>query len=242
MGSLNNLFKKQSGSDQKLIEAISNIFGFTPKNIAPYKLACRHRSMAQTCANGNRISNERLEFLGDAILGSIIAEYLFKKFPYKDEGFLTEIRSRIVSRSNLNGLSRRLGLNQLIKTHNDKKTGTSIPGDAFEAFIGAIYLDKGYEFTKEVIINKIINYHIDIDELITTEINFKSKLIEWGQKNKKEIHFIIVKEEEVNNKYKIYQIEVDVDKEKLGVGEDYSIKKAEQIAAKIACEKLIGGE
>ena len=242
MGSLNNLFKKSYSSDQKLVDAINNIFGFTPKNIAPYKLACRHRSMAQTCANGNRISNERLEFLGDAILGSIIAEYLFKKFPYKDEGFLTEIRSRIVSRTNLNNLSRRLGLNQLIKTHNDKKTGTSIPGDAFEAFIGAIYLDKGYEFTKEVIIRKIMSYHIDIDELITTEVNFKSKLIEWGQKNKKEINFNLVKEEDVNNKYKIYLIEVEVDNEKLGVGEDYSIKKAEQTAAKIACEKLINDE
>lgn len=238
MGALNYLFKKHCSPDHKLIDAIGNIFGFTPKNIAPYKLACRHRSVAQTCDNGYRISNERLEFLGDAILGSIVAEYLFKKFPYKDEGFLTDIRSRIVNRTNLNYLSRRLGLYQLIKTHNEKQSATSIPGDAFEAFIGAIYIDKGYEFTKQVIINKIINYHIDIDELISTEVNFKSKLIEWGQKNKQEIKFNLVKEEEVNNKYKIYEIDVLVDNEKLGAGVDYSIKKAEQIASKLAMEKL----
>ncbi len=236
------MFKKHCSSDQKLINAINNIFGFSPKNIAPYKLACKHRSIAKSSANGYKFSNERLEFLGDAILGSIVAEYLFKKFPYKDEGFLTEMRSRIVSRSNLNSLSRRLGLNQLIETHNESKSTNSIPGDAFEAFIGAIYLDKGYEFTREVIINKIINFHIDIEELISTEVNFKSKLIEWGQKNKLDINFNLVEEEEVNNKHKLYTIDVNVGNDKLGSGKDYSIKKAEQIAAKIAWEKLTGND
>lgn len=238
MGSLNNLFKKPGNPEKKLKEAINNIFGFAPKNIAPYKLACRHKSVARNHANGCRISNERLEFLGDAILGSIVAEYLFKKFPFKDEGFLTEIRSRIVNRSNLNILSCRLGLNQLIQTQNEKKTATSIPGDAFEAFIGAIYLDKGYEFTKEVIINKIINYHLDIDELIAVEVNFKSKLIEWGQKHKKNISFNLVKEEDVNNRYKIYDVEIVIENDVLGTGQDYSIKKAEQRAAQTAWEKL----
>ncbi len=239
MRSLRNLISKHSGSDKKLINAIKNIFGFYPRNLAPYKLALRHRSVAQAFPDGKKINNERLEFLGDAILGSVVAEYLFKKFPIKDEGFLTEIRSRIVSRSNLNNLSRKLGLNQLIKTHfNGNKSATSIPGDAFEAFVGAIYLDKGYEFTREIIINKIITLHIDIEELISTELNFKSKLIEWGQKNKKEINFNLAEEKETNNKLKIYIVEAEIDNKVFGTGKDYTIKKAEQIAAKMAWEKL----
>jgi len=236
---LKNIFNKYCASDKKLIEAISNIFGFTPKNIAPYKLACKHKSAAQYIANGNKISNERLEFLGDAVLGCVVAEYLFKKFPYKDEGFLTEIRSRIVSRSNLNNLSRKLGLNRLIKTHaGENKTSTSIPGDAFEAFIGAIYLDKGYSFTKEIIINKIINCHLDIDELITTDTNFKSKLIEWGQKNKKNVCFKLIEEKDLNGKFKNYIVNAIVDETVMGSGENYSIKGAEQNAAKAAWNKI----
>ena len=239
MRSLKNLFCKYSDSDKNLEEAIKNIFGFSPKNIAPYKLACKHRSVVQADENGYKISNERLEFLGDAILGSIVAEYLFKKFPFKDEGFLTDIRSRIVSRSSLNNLSRKLGLNQLIETQKEKnKTITSIPGDALEAFIGAIYLDRGYKLTREIIIDKIINCHIDIDELISTEVNFKSKLIEWGQKHKKTVNFNLVEEKDYNGKFKIYTIDVAVGEDVLGIGKNYSIKAAEQDAAKIAWNKI----
>jgi len=240
---LRNLLGKRPSSDKKLVNTIKNIFGFYPKNIALYKLALMHRSVSQSFADGKKINNERLEFLGDAVLSSIVAEYLFKKFPVKEEGFLTEIRSRIVSRSNLNNLSYKLGLNHLIKTHfNTNKTATSISGDAFEAFVGAIYLDKGYEFTRKIIVNKIITLHIDIEELISTELNFKSKLIEWGQKNKKEINFKLIEEKEANNKLKIYIVEAEIDKKVFGTGKDYSIKKAEQIAAKIAWDKLVNDD
>ncbi len=239
---LKKLFSKYDASDQKLIDAIKNVFGFAPENLAPYKLACKHKSVAQPIANDYMISNERLEFLGDAILGSIIAEYLFKKFPYKDEGFLTEIRSRIVCRNNLNIISLKLGLNKLIKSHcQNNKPDTSIPGDAFEAFVGAIYLDKGYNFASKILINKIINCHIDLDELIAKEINFKSKLIEWGQKEKKPVNFYVVDQYD-NSKRTLYKIKVEVDNIILGTAKDYSIKKAEQDAAKIAWNKIENGD
>ena len=220
--------------------AIRNIFGFKPKNISLYRLAFRHKSLAIPESNGHRHSNERLEYLGDAVLGSCIADFLFKKFPYKDEGFLTEIRSRIVSRQNLNHLSRRLGIDKLVQTSRDNQTvGTSILGDAFEAFVGAMYLDKGYRFTCKVIIQKIIQNHLDLDDLVEKEINFKSKLIEWAQKEKHEIDFNVASEMEDGKKTKIYTITLSIDKSVVATGKDFSIKKAEQNAAAIAWEKLL---
>ncbi|MDZ7742533.1 MAG: ribonuclease III domain-containing protein [Bacteroidota bacterium] len=136
---------------------------------------------------GVRLSNERLEYLGDAVLSSAIADYLFKKFPYKDEGFLTEMRSKIVNRAQLNKLSKKLGLDRFLESENDSKNlCKSINGDAFEALIGAMYLDRGYNFTRRIIIKRIINLHLDIDEIEKLENNYKSKLIEWSQKEKRD--------------------------------------------------------
>ncbi len=236
---LKNLFINKNKSDSEIIDVIYNVFGFKPVNIAPYKLACKHKSIAQQEYNGCKVSNERLEFLGDAILGAVIAEYLFKKFPYREEGFLTEIRSRIVSRQNLNNLSQKLELSRIILSANKCHNKNSISGDAFEAFIGAIYIDKGFEFVKKIIINRIVNCHIDVDELVKTEVNFKSKLIEWGQKNKKNINFVLIDEIEPNGKSKLYTIEVQIDNESFAKASNYSIKRAEQDAAEIACGKLI---
>lgn len=236
--------KKHTDEDsESIILAMRNIFGFKPKNISLYKLAFRHKSMAAPEENGFRHSNERLEYLGDAVLSSVIADFLFKKFPYKEEGFLTEIRSRIVSRQNLNLLSRKLGFNHLIRTTRENQSvGTSIPGDAFEAFVGALYLDKGYRFTHSIITQKIIQNHLDLEKLISKEVNFKSKLIEWSQKEKRDIEFKVVEELENNKKMKIYVVELFIDHKAVSRGKDFSIKKAEQTAAEIAFSKIISGD
>lgn len=217
---------------------MKNIFGFHPRNLHLYKLAFRHKSVNKD-VNGIKINNERLEYLGDAVLGSVIADYLFKKFPYKDEGFLTEMRSKIVCRSNLEKLSRKLGLDKLIDSSPETfNLAKSMRGDAFEALIGAMYLDKGYTFVKKVVISRIVNMHIDIDTLEQLDMNFKSKLIEWAQKEKKEVEFKVVTEHGVKNQRQ-YEVEVFVDGDAISTGIDFSIKGAEKIAAEKACNQLI---
>ncbi|MEA3479057.1 MAG: ribonuclease III [Bacteroidota bacterium] len=220
----------KSTPDRQFSQAIKNIFGYYPINLNLYRLAFRHRSAAEG-PQGLKINNERLEYLGDAVLGSIIADYLFKKFPRKDEGFLTEMRSKIVCRSRLNKLATKLGLDKLIQTNFDSKTiSRSVRGDAFEAFIGALYLDKGYNFTRQVIIQHIINVHLDIDELVHEESNYKSKLIEWTQKEKKSISFNVI--DEVGEGFsKQYIVKVILDGETMATGRDFSIKNAEQNAS-----------
>lgn len=233
------ILRKHKASDKLLQEAIRNLFGYQPDNIAIYRLAFRHKSVASQLNNGFKHSNERLEYLGDAVLGSIVADFLFKKFPYKDEGFLTEMRSRIVSRSHLNQLSKKLGLDKLIEASKENNmAASSILGDAFEAFVGAIYLDKGYRFTQKIIIHQIIQTHVDVDELMQTEINFKSKVIEWAQREKKHIEFVLTDELENGKKGKIYQVNLLIDNQVAGQGSNYSIKKAEQLAARQACENI----
>jgi ribonuclease-3 len=218
--------------------SLKNIFGFRPKNLHLYKLAFRHKS-ANKDVNGIKVNNERLEYLGDAVLSSIIADYLFKKFPYKGEGFLTEMRSKIVCRSNLEKLSRKLALDKLIESSPDiMSAAKSMRGDAFEAFIGAMYLDKGYKFTRKIIIKRVINIHIDIDNLEQTETNFKSRLIEWAQKEKKEVDFKVVTEKGQKNS-KQYEIAVYVDDKAISNAIDFSIKGAEKIAAEKACKILL---
>jgi len=217
--------------------------GFEPGKICLYKRAVRQKSQAIELSNGNRVSNERLEYLGDAILSAIVADHLFKMFPYKDEGFLTEMRSRIVSRAQLNKLSEKLGIDTLIKANSENNNVfRSMKGDAFEALIGAIYLDKGYNFTRQVIIEKIINQHFDLQELENNNTNYKSQIIEWAQREKRIVEFATLNE--VGHGYnKQYVVDVLVDKVSLGKGRDYSIKGAEQDAAmkalmQIESEKL----
>jgi ribonuclease-3 len=224
--------------EKKLHESLRNILGFYPTNIDLYKLAFRHSSAAQHLQKGIKDSNERLEFLGDSIIGTVIAEYLFKKFPYKDEGFLTKMRSKMVSRNQHNQIALKLGLNKFIETNNDKSSKpSSINGDAYEALIGAIYLDKGYNATKEYILKRIINVHIDIDELETKEVDFKSKFIEWAQKEKKEFVFSAVVDA-ANSADKMFVIHLLVDNEVVGIAQHFSKKRAEQLASEDACSKL----
>ena len=168
----------RSAEDRLFLKSLKNIIGLQPDNIFLYKLAFKHRSAAQQQINGLRICNERLEYLGDAILSAIVADYLFKKFPYKDEGFLTEMRSKMVSRDNLNKLSDKLSLKIFIEHSDNSTLNKSALGDTFEALIGAIYLDFGYKKTQKWVVDRIIKLHIDMEQLEHVEVNFKSKLID----------------------------------------------------------------
>lgn len=236
-----DFYKLYFSQDKAFLNKLKNILGFVPGNAALYKMAFRHRSVAKVLQNGTRSSNERLEFLGDAILGSVIAELLFKSYPYKEEGFLTEMRSKIVNRANLNQLARKMGFDQLIvfdqKMVNIQTKHHSMLGDAFEALIGAIYLDKGYNYTKDFLIKRIVKPYIDIHTLELTETNFKSKLIEWCQRQGKDFTFDMV-ENEVGESAKLFTIKVIVDGETYGIGRDYNKKNAEKLAAEKACEAL----
>ena len=223
------------------VRRLRNILGFTPRNIRLYQMAFRHKSVAILIKEGVKNSNERLEFLGDAVLGSVVAELLFKLYPYKDEGFLTEMRSKIVSRANLNQLSRKLGFNELIEfdariISYPNKQG-SLLGDAFEALIGAVYLDKGYQFTREFLLTRIIKPHVDIHTLEMTETNFKSRLIEWCQHNGKEVYFLQIENPEGESN-KMFSVKVVVDGKDCGIGRDFNKKSAEKLAAEKACEYL----
>lgn len=205
-----------------------------------YRLAFRHKSVAQIVKKGVKNSNERLEFLGDAVLGSVVADVLFKMYPYEDEGFLTELRSKMVSRINLNALGRKLGFEQLVEFDTrviNTSRQSSLLGDAFEALIGAVYLDKGYDFTKEFLINRIIKSHIDIHTLEKTETNFKSKLIEWCQRHGKDIIFELTTNQQGENS-KLFTVQANIDGEVLGSGKEFNKKTAEKLAAEKACEAL----
>ncbi len=224
--------------EKKLAQTLRNILGFWPGNIYLYILALRHRTAALEIAAGKKISNERLEFLGDAILSSVIADFLFHKYPFKDEGFLTQMRSKFVSRASLNDLSVKMGIVDLI--HIDNESGNvyrSMGGDALEALIGAIYIDRGYAFTRHIIIDLIIKDHMNPDELEARELNYKSKLIEFAQKSKLNLEFRI-KGETGRGYAREYIVEAWVAQQLWGSGQGHSIKEAEQAAAETACAKI----
>jgi len=197
-----------------------------------------HKS-AHVERNGREISNERLEFLGDAVISVIVADFLFKKFPFADEGILTEMRSRVVSRNSLNKIAEKLGIGRLVRM-SATPVSNAYTGNAFEAFFGAVYLDKGYAFAQDLLVGFIFGRRIDIDAVISTETNFKSKLIEFCQKEKLILDFVIVEEIQTGRK-KQYVCEVTVNGESKSRGMDYSIKSAEQNAAEKALEAFKSG-
>jgi ribonuclease-3 len=232
-------FKRISKKDKRLVAAVKSIVGYKPFRLELYRLVTQHSSIAKTLPNGFRASNERLEYLGDAILGAVVADYLFKKYPFRDEGFLTEIRSRIVNRESLSNLARKIGISNMLEA--DFKAGKyhfkSIYGDMMEAFIGAVYIDKGYKYCQKFIINKLLIPHFDLDEIIENNTNYKSILIEWSQKENKSIRFDIedCKQEGAKREFRAVVI---VNSEKIARGAGLNKKKAEQNAAFKACQKL----
>lgn len=238
MWRLLKLSKKSHSTDKKIISAVQTIAGFKPKNLELYRLATMHSSIAKESASGFKESNERLEYLGDAILGAAVADFLFKKFPYKNEGFLTEIRSRIVNRESLNLLARKIGIGNIVQ-FDQKNTQLQqvILGNTLEAIVGAIYLDKGYLHCKKFVIHKLIIPHYDLDELVNSQSNFKSKLIEWSQREGKAVRFEIVAVQK-GKLHKEFTAQVFVNDIALGTGYGNSKKKAEQDAALKTCESL----
>lgn len=228
----------RSASEKKLFTSIKNITGLSPKNLQLYNQAFVHSSSNLKKAS-EQYNNERLEFLGDAILGAIIGEYLFKKFPNKDEGFLTQLRSRIVNRKNLQQLALKFGLNNFLKTSLSKKDKlkSSAYGDAFEALIGALYLDLGYDKTKKFVINKVVKLHVDIDELLNSDTDFKSQLQIYCQKNRLELLYDWVERNDPQQG-KYFFVNVVINGEKYEGFEHYSKRVAEQKAAEIALNKI----
>ncbi|MCG8309477.1 MAG: ribonuclease III [Cytophagales bacterium] len=229
-----------SKSKRQLINSIKAITGVYPVNIELYKLATQHRSIAKHNEIGLRESNERLEYLGDAILGSIVAEYLFKKYPLKDEGFLTEIRSRIVNRDALNVVAKKMGISGIVEYTDNRKSRQaykSIYGDTLEALIGAIYLDKGYMITRKFIVSKMLRQQYDLEALIKTNPNYKSKIIEWAHRHNKDIKFEIT-EVKGSSHNREFMAELKVEGEPIAKGNGFSKKKAEQDAAQKSCVKL----
>lgn len=222
-------------SDKSKNRTLKNILGFYPINVALYEQAFTHKSITNEENSTDKVSNERLEYLGDAILGAIVAEYFFIKYPFEDEGFLTKVRSKLVSRNFLNQLSVDVGLDTFLETSANTSRSKSIFGDAFEALIGAIYLDKGYDSCRKFVVEKIIRNYIDVEALIETETNFKSKLIEWTQSKKSNYLFKTLTIESANSRY--FTSELYINNEMVAKGEGNSKKRAEQAAAKAFFEK-----
>ncbi len=220
------------GKDKEYYRAMDRIFGLYPNNIELYKLALIHRSASLFLPGGLPINNERLEFLGDAILESIVSDYLFIEFPDRGEGFLTQLRSKLVSRHTLNQLAMDLGLDRYIISQTGiNYTQKHLLGDAFEAMVGAIYLDKGYDYINRLIINRIFPQHIDLTTLTEAETDYKSRLIEWCQKNKRDIHFETVPSEHTTAQNPHFASTVLIDGIKYSSGEGESKKEAEQHAS-----------
>jgi ribonuclease-3 len=234
------LFRRSSSQEKLFIGAIARIIGKKPININLFYLATQHSSVAKSNPEGFRESNERLEYLGDAILGAVIAEFLFKKYPYKDEGFLTDIRARMVNRETLNNLARKIGVADIVEYHQSGRSIVgfkSLYGDTLEALIGAVYLDRGYGFSRRFILRKLIEPHLDIDDIVKNNPNYKSKIIEWAHRENKEVKFEIL-EVKGSKHNREFIAQVMVDNKPLGKGNGFSKKKAEQDAAQKTCEIL----
>ena len=225
-------FRRNFGPDKRFYAAIDDMFGFIPNNIELYKLALIHKSASVVIESGQHINNERLEFLGDAVIESVTSDYLFIEFPEKNEGFLTQLRSKMVSRQALNGVAKRIGLDDYVITSTSGGSSQKhIYGDAFEAMMGAIYLDQGYDFVNRLLINKIFVKYLKIDTLLESETDFKSRLIEWCQKNHHAIQFVTTHDKSYSSSHPYFYAKVLIDGIEAGYGAGESKKEAEQRAA-----------
>ncbi|MFM1875312.1 MAG: ribonuclease [Bacteroidota bacterium] len=233
-----NPFRSFFGRDKELTKALRNLIGFMPRNVAVYRLALIHRSAGERLPDGTLISNERLEFLGDAVLSAVVAKYLFQRYPFENEGFLTETRSKVVSRKNLNGLARKIGLPEMVNKSNDNgRDGSSLGGDALEALVGAIFLDRGFPAAEKFILDRMIDNFVDLEKLLKEDANFKSRIIEWCQKEKIKFSFEVVNEV-MDGHRPSFTVNLLVDGKVIGAGTDRTKKRAEQAAAQAGCEKL----
>lgn len=215
------------------------ILGFYPRSITLYEQALLHKSSSIKLKNGKWINNERLEFLGDAILDAIVTDIVFREFEYKKEGFLTNMRSKIVQRETLNRLALNLGIDRLVKTSTKNiNQNTHMYGNALEALIGAIYLDKGYSVAKNFVEKRLILQYLNIDTVAKQEVNFKSRLIEWGQKNKIPVEFKLISSSVNSDNTAIFSSVVVIYGIEIGNGKGYSKKESQQKAAQASMERI----
>ncbi|HBE40432.1 MAG TPA: ribonuclease III [Bacteroidales bacterium] len=218
---------------------LRKILGFRPGNLKIYEAAFIHRSASYTLPDGKRINNERLEYLGDAVLDAILSEYLFKKFPDANEGFLTKIRSRIVNREVLNQLAISIGINTLLVSNvNSVQNSKNLCGDAFEALIGSAFIDRGFRKTKRMFIKRILNKFLDLNSIINTDTDYKSLVFEWVQKNKANLVFTYNEEYDFDHKKSVFTTTLLINKEEYGQGHGATKKEAEQEASCKAWEKI----
>lgn len=228
-----------SSSRKEFYLFLKNLIGFYPQNLKLYDLAFVHKSASVVDSRGNFTNNERLEYLGDAVLSAVIADFLYNRFPQEDEGFLTKTRSKLVNRTFLTKLTYDMGLNVYIDSNTTKNIDNShIYGDALEALIGAIYLDKDYSAAKYFITKRILSKFVNLAEIEQNDLNFKSRLIEWSQKNKKELEFDTTEEINERTKQPKFTAIVKIDNVKVGTGTGASKKEAHQNAARQSLEKL----
>ena len=238
---LNNLIDRirlPFRKEKELYLSIYHILGFFPKNISYYKQALMHKSIMRR-EKGKPINNERLEFLGDAILDAVVGDIVYHHFEGKREGFLTNTRSKIVQRETLNKLANELGITKLIlSSGNNGSHNSYLGGNAFEALVGAVYLDQGYSASMRFMENRILGQLIDIDKVAYKEVNFKSKLIEWSQKNRVDIEFRLLEQKKDQGGSPTFCYQVFIEGREGGVGSGYSKKESQQLASKLTLEKL----
>lgn len=231
------LFRK----DKEPYLCFYKMLGFYPRNIEIYQQALLHKSSSIKAGKGRLLNNERLEFLGDAILDAIVADIVYKKFEGKREGFLTNTRSKIVQRETLNRVAVEIGLDKLIKyTTRQSSHNSYMCGNAFEALIGAIYLDRGYRACKKFMEERIINQYLNLEKISRKEVNFKSKLIEWSQKNKFCVEFNLIEQSLDSDQNPIFETQITVENIPAGTGKGYSKKESQQEAAHATLTKIKG--
>ncbi|MCR5077565.1 MAG: ribonuclease III [Prevotella sp.] len=239
---LNNIvdrIKLPFRKEKELYLSLYQIIGIVPHDISYYKTALLHKSVARRNAKGKPVNNERLEFLGDAILDAIVGDIVYEHFPGKREGFLTNTRSKIVQRDTLNRLAKEMGINQLILSNSHTSSHNSyLGGNAFEALVGALYLDHGYNACMQFMKKRILGELINIDKVAYKEVNFKSKLIEWSQKNKVKMEFELVEHHKDKQGSPTFHFQVVMEGLKCGEGHGYSKKESQQEAAKLTLQRL----
>jgi ribonuclease-3 len=218
---------------------LRKILGFKPGNLKLYEIAFIHRSATFTMPDGNKVNNERLEYLGDAVLDAIHSDYLFEKFPDATEGFMTKIRSRMVNRDVLNQLAISMGIPEILISNISALQPTrNLYGDALEALIGSVFLDKGFRKTKKLIIKNVLRKYLDMDKIINTDTDYKSLVFEWVQKHKSNLIFTYNEEYDFNLKKSVFSTTLLIDRIDMGEGHGSSKKEAEQEAASKAWSRL----
>lgn len=242
MSYLKKVYNFYVSKDKPLARRLRPILGFIPSDLALYKLAFYHKSSTPTTdkpvgSNGLMQNNERLEYLGDAVLGTIVAEYLFNKYPNSDEGFLTKMRSKIVKRNSLNKIGDKMGLDVILQEYNNTRLSRSMLGNAVEALVGAVYLECGYDQTKRYVIKKLLRKYLDIHELETYDDNYKSQLLEWSQKNGKMVSYKVIAKYKFEKRDR-FKVAVLLDGNKVATADDFNKKSAEQMASEKALVAL----